>query len=152
MQCVNVLPVLWMTSCFHIMGIIRIQTSDLRRSELCIMIRQMAPLACSPVGTLLSSIASLLAANFWHWLWRSYYCCCYSCFEVTHSVISVRLSCMTSTGLVASLELLSSLYSWLLIRLYEYFGWLTVLISYYFQFLFIWAFPELLQVWPCLPV
>jgi len=39
-----VLPVLWMTSCFHIMG----QAWSLRRSELFTVTRQVAPLNCAP--------------------------------------------------------------------------------------------------------
>ena len=43
-----VLPVLWMTSCFHTMGQIQIQVWSLRRSELFTVTRQVAPLNCTP--------------------------------------------------------------------------------------------------------
>jgi len=43
-----VLPVLWMTSCFHTMGQTQIQDWSLRRSELSTMTRQMMPLNCAP--------------------------------------------------------------------------------------------------------
>jgi len=41
-----VLPVLWMTPCFHIIGKIQIQTWSLRRSELFTATLQVAPLNC----------------------------------------------------------------------------------------------------------
>ena len=43
-----VLPVLWMTSRFHIVGQMQIQTWSLRRIELFTVIRQVAPLNCEP--------------------------------------------------------------------------------------------------------
>ena len=42
-----VLPVLWMTSCFHIMGQIQMQAWSLRRSELFTISRQVSPLNCA---------------------------------------------------------------------------------------------------------
>ena len=45
-----VLPVLWMTSRFHIMNQIQIQAWSLRRSELLTVTRQMAPINCAPGG------------------------------------------------------------------------------------------------------
>ena len=45
-----VLPVLWMTSCFHIVGQIQIHTYSLRRSELFTVTRQVAPINCGRRG------------------------------------------------------------------------------------------------------
>ena len=49
-----VLPVLWMTSCFHITGQIQMQTWSPRRSELFIVTRQVAPLNCAPGGNVVA--------------------------------------------------------------------------------------------------
>ena len=46
----HVLPVLWMTSCFYIMGQIQIHAWSLRRRELFIVSRQVALLSCTPGG------------------------------------------------------------------------------------------------------
>jgi len=45
-----VLPVLWMTSCVHIMGQIQIHAWNQRRSQLFTVTRQVAPLTCAPGG------------------------------------------------------------------------------------------------------
>jgi len=50
-----ILPVLWMTSCFHIMG--QIRAWSLQCSELFSVTRQVAPLNCAPGGSLLLLIA-----------------------------------------------------------------------------------------------
>jgi len=45
-----VLPVLWMTSCFHIVAQIQAQTLSMRLSELFTVTRQVAPLNCARGG------------------------------------------------------------------------------------------------------
>jgi len=59
-----VLPVLWMTPYFHTMGDVQILAWTLRRSELFIMTRQMAPLNCAQGRSLLSPIAMLCVCLF----------------------------------------------------------------------------------------
>ena len=44
------LPVLWITPCFHTMGQMQMQAWSLRRSELFTVTRQLPPLQCAPGG------------------------------------------------------------------------------------------------------